>query len=131
MCRIPSAPPMPLIGTAYTVPKNRSDTEHFLATVVRQYDIHNRGMIVGWIGYLPNISLLDAELIKEVMSTLVTVHSQRAARLVKAGTRVGARKAREEWDTTRKRTCTRSTLSKAFMTLTAGPSNACMTGTVH
>ena len=131
MCRIPSAPPMPLIGTAYTVPKNRSDTEHFLATVVRQYDIHNRGMIVGWIGYLPNISLLDAELIKEVMSTLITVHARWAARLGEAGARAGARKARKEWDTTPKGTCTRSTLRRSCMTGTAGPSNACMTGTVH
>jgi hypothetical protein len=71
------APPLPLLGTVYTVPRDRTEVERLLQHVGKQYDVQGRGLLGSWIGYIPTLALVDAECIKEVIGTRAPADTRR------------------------------------------------------
>ena len=64
-----AAPPLALVvGTAYVMPRDRSQLWATLHGLIRRYDPHRRGIFAMWIGYVPLVQVYDADLIKEITS---------------------------------------------------------------
>lgn len=62
-----------LVGTAYVMPRDRSQLWATMQGLIRRYDPHRRGIFAMWIGVVPLVQVYDADLIKEITSCVAEV----------------------------------------------------------
>ena len=65
--RLPGPPWMPVLGTTYLIPRDRTLQDSNMVHKMRAYDHTRTGLFFGWIGLGPVIFVTDAELIKAVI----------------------------------------------------------------
>ena len=71
---------MPLLGTAYVLPRDRSLYRPILQELMRTLDPTNKGYLSMWVGFFPVVYLYDADLIQDVISTWIEPRPCDAAR---------------------------------------------------
>jgi len=60
---------MPVIGTLYANPKDRTKLEGFLNNLIKNLDPDFRGMMLAWLSYIPSLGIYDADVAREILST--------------------------------------------------------------
>ena len=60
---------MPVIGTLYANPKDRTKHEGFLDNLIKNLDPDFHGMMLAWLSYIPSVGIYDADVAREIIST--------------------------------------------------------------